>query len=238
MSTAMHPRGSGQSVVMKRVAQVLALVLVQAGALFTAAGRLDWVAGWVYLGLYLAFIGWNAWALPRRNPGVIEERAAGRSGPGVKAWDVGLGRLFVPLFLAMLVVPGLDVRFGWSAPFAISVRAAGGVVFALGYALFGWAMVSNPFFSQVVRIQRERGHVAVSAGPYGYVRHPGYVGQLWASLAVPLLLGSLWGLVPAGLSAALIVLRTALEDRTLRTELEGYAAYAGRVRFRLFPGLW
>ena len=109
---------------------------------------------------------------------------------------------------------------------------------ALSMALVTWSMASNRFFSSYVRIQKDRGHVVASGGPYRYVRHPGYVGMLGFGLATPLILGSVWALIPAGLTLVVVVVRTALEDRTLQRELEGYQAYAQRVRYRLVPGLW
>ena len=89
-----------------------------------------------------------------------------------------------------------------------------------------------------MRIQTERGHHVIEDGPYRYVRHPGYVGFFSWCLATPLLLGSWWALVPGALSVVGIFVRAALEDRTLRTELEGYEDYTTRVRYRLIPGLW
>jgi len=109
---------------------------------------------------------------------------------------------------------------------------------ALGYLLSIWAAAVNRFYSRFVRIQRERGHVVISGGPYRTIRHPGYLGQIIFSLASALALGSLWTLVPGGLFGALLVVRTALEDRTLLEELEGYKGYAKRVRFRLVPHVW
>jgi protein-S-isoprenylcysteine O-methyltransferase Ste14 len=99
-------------------------------------------------------------------------------------------------------------------------------------------MLTNAFFSCTVRIQEERGHVVVSEGPYRYVRHPGYVGFIVSGLVTPIVLDSLWALVPAALAASLLVFRTSLEDSTLRKELSGYDEYAGRVRYRLLPGVW
>jgi protein-S-isoprenylcysteine O-methyltransferase Ste14 len=96
----------------------------------------------------------------------------------------------------------------------------------------------NRFFSAVVRIQRDREHTVVTSGPYRLIRHPGYAGALITSLAIPLLLGSLWALIPAALVVCLLILRTALEDRTLQEKLDGYREYAGRVRYRLLPGVW
>jgi protein-S-isoprenylcysteine O-methyltransferase Ste14 len=99
-------------------------------------------------------------------------------------------------------------------------------------------MASNTHFESYVRIQEDRAHKPVSSGPYQYVRHPGYVGMALSALSIPLTLGSWWALIPAGIAALLIVIRTALEDKTLHTELQGYAEYAKKVRYRLLPGIW
>jgi protein-S-isoprenylcysteine O-methyltransferase Ste14 len=101
-----------------------------------------------------------------------------------------------------------------------------------------WAMVSNSFFSQIVRIQADRGHTVAIGGPYRVVRHPAYVGMILFELAISTLLASWWALAAGGLCASLLILRTALEDRTLQAELEGYGEYARRVRYRLVPGIW
>jgi protein-S-isoprenylcysteine O-methyltransferase Ste14 len=108
----------------------------------------------------------------------------------------------------------------------------------LSQGLFTWAMVSNPFFSTMVRIQTDRGQTVATGGPYRWVRHPGYVGYILSAVSTALLLGSLWALVPAVLTGVLLVVRTALEDRTLLEELEGYEEYARQVRYRLVPGVW
>jgi len=99
-------------------------------------------------------------------------------------------------------------------------------------------MVSNRFFSRSVRIQKERGQTVVPARPYRFVRHPGYAGVVTYSLTTPLSLSSLWALIPAALTVGLIILRTALEDKTLQDELDGYKGCARRVRHRLVPGIW
>ena len=108
----------------------------------------------------------------------------------------------------------------------------------LGFGFGSWALVSNAFFATTVRIQDERGHTVVSDGPYQYVRHPGYAGWGLSWVVTPLMLGSLWALIPAGLGAIALVVRTALEDRMLKEELDGYQDYAQRVRYRLLPGVW
>lgn len=111
-------------------------------------------------------------------------------------------------------------------------------VFAFGMGLMTWAMAVNNYFSLVVRIQKDRGHTVVTGGPYRTVRHPGYVRVILFQLGTPFLLGTLWALILAGLAALLLVIRTALEDKTLLNELEGYREYAQQTRRRLLPGVW
>ena len=158
--------------------------------------------------------------------------------PSSKKWDIWLtilGALLLPLIL--YVVAGLDRGAEWSAlPFWLQVVALVGMV--LGIAITDWAMWANRFFSGTVRIQEDRGHTVAAGGPYRAVRHPGYVGTLVFEVFTPLLLGSWWAWIPGLLSAVLLLVRTALEDRTLQEELEGYEAYARQVRYRLLPGLW
>jgi len=99
-------------------------------------------------------------------------------------------------------------------------------------------MVKNRFFSAVVRIQKDRGHRVITDGPYHYIRHPGYVAGIIGALGTPLLLGSKWAFIPIGFMVLIVAIRTALEDKTLQNELEGYREYASRTRYRLFPGIW
>ena len=101
-----------------------------------------------------------------------------------------------------------------------------------------WALVENRFFSSVVRIQTDRGHVVCDSGPYRIVRHPGYAGNMLALLGIVLALSSLWTLIPAAAALVIAVIRTTLEDRTLQEELPGYKEYARRVRYRWFPGIY
>ncbi|MNZ97793.1 Isoprenylcysteine carboxyl methyltransferase (ICMT) family protein [compost metagenome] len=140
--------------------------------------------------------------------------------------------------MAILPVAALDAgRFHGSAVPAWAVLAGYLGVLA-GIGVTGWAQAVNPFFEPGVRIQSERHQRVIDGGPYRFVRHPGYVGALFLLFGMALALGSFWALVPAALAAALLVLRTAWEDRLLRAELPGYADYARRVRWRLLPGVW
>jgi protein-S-isoprenylcysteine O-methyltransferase Ste14 len=221
----------------RRFAQLAVLVAAQAAVLFAFAGRLDWLWAWAYLGLYVCWLGVNALVLLPHHADLVAERSRGAA-PGAKRWDRALGLLIAPLGLGVLAVAGLDVRFGWTQGFPWAAHLGGMAGQLAGWALFTWAMASNPYFSSVVRIQRERGHTVCRGGPYAYVRHPGYVGYIVSAVTLPLLLGSWWaGLPTAGLVAVMLV-RTALEDRTLQSELDGYRDYATRVRYRLVPGAW
>ena len=207
-----------------------------AAILFVPAGRLDWAAAWVYLGLFVAFTIANLVYLRRVNPELIDRRT--RLHRGTKRWDVVWSIVFSPLFVAVYAVAGLDAgRYGWSSVPGW-LWLVGLALFLSGMALLSRAMGENPFFEKTVRIQEERGHRVVETGPYRLVRHPGYLGFVGWILSTPLLLGSWWAFVPTLLSIAGMMVRTALEDRTLRAELPGYAEYANRTRYRLVPGLW
>ena len=219
--------------VRKRMLQVVVQFLILAAILFIASARLDWVWAWAYLGVGVGIVAINALVLP---PELIAER--GQIKEGTKSWDKVLGILLITPTLGTLIVAGLDKRFGWSLPLAVAVHLVALIFYALAQGLFTWAMASNKFFSGTVRIQKERGHTVASGGPYRYVRHPGYVGYIASWIATSLALGSSWALIPAGLVMGLMVVRTALEDKTLQAELDGYKDYAARVCYRLLPGVW
>jgi protein-S-isoprenylcysteine O-methyltransferase Ste14 len=223
----------------KQLLRFLIFALFTPASLFLTAGHWNWVMGWVYVGILIVTTVVSRILMARTNPELITERAQSLEKEDVPGWD----RAIVILLgicgpLAVWIVAGLDERFGWSPDVPLALQVAAVAVVVLGYLLGAWAMVVNKFFSAAVRIQKERGHTAVTGGPYRYVRHPGYVGGIASCLAVPLLLGSLWALIPAALAMIALVVRTALEDRTLREELPGYAEYAQRTRYRLLPGVW
>ncbi len=222
--------------IVKRAAQLAATLVLQAALLFFAAGRLDWFAAWIYLAVYVGTIAFNTLVLLPTHPDLIAERAQPKA--NAKSWDKLLSSLTGIAYLAIMIVAGLDVRLGWSSPVALVVLAVGLALLMLGNGLFSWAMTSNAFFSTLVRIQDERGHAVTSHGPYRWVRHPGYVGWILMNIGMPLMFGSWWALLPGGLSAALMAVRTALEDRTLQDELPGYKEYAAQVRYRLVPRVW
>lgn len=226
-----------RGLIIQRLLQIVFITLLWATALLVSAGRPDWTDAWALLAVYVSIIFANGIVIMAKVPDLAAERARVRK--NAKSWDKVLA-LVISLVgpLLFLIIAGLDERFGWSPEIGLPVKVAALLFVAAGYGFMGWAMASNRFFSGLVAIQRDRGHMVVSSGPYSLVRHPGYLGMSIAYLATPLALGSAWALIPAALTVGVLALRTSMEDRTLQEELPGYREYEGRVRYRLLPGVW
>jgi len=207
--------------------------------LFICGGDLGWWQAWLYSMLILAAgIGGRMWA-ERRHPGLTAERQNMVKVQSAKVWDKVLAPLMaLSVSFPLVIVAGLDHRFGWSPLFPLWLIVLGFLLISLGYAFAAWALIENRFFSSVVRIQVDRGHVVCDSGPYRIVRHPGYAGNMLALPGMVLALSSTWTLVPAAAALIIAVIRTALEDQTLQDELPGYRDYARRVRYRLIPGIY
>ncbi len=217
---------------MATVVRILTFEAMMAATLFLAAGRWDLPWFWAVLAVHSALL---TFGMSSIDPALRRERL--KPGPGGE--DRYLRLIALPFLLAHLIVAGLDVgRSHWSGPMPVGVQAVALVGYSAGMALSVCAMLTNRFFSPVVRIQHERGHTLVTSGPYRIVRHPGYVGAILASTCGGVALGSLWSLVPLTPFAVLFLRRTAVEDRMLHADLGGYVGYAERVRYRLVPGLW
>lgn len=211
-------------------------IVVMGVALFWSAGRLDWWPAWAALAVMAGWSAGTAVVIIRLHPDLLAERLGPRK--GAKRWDTAILSILGLMQLARYIVAGLDERYGWTGDFPLAAQIGALAVCALGCALAVWATAANPYFSQVVRIQSERGHGVATGGPYRYVRHPAYIGLVGYELAVSVLLASRWALVVSCFNAILIVLRTAFEDRTLKAELPGYDEYASLARYRLVPGIW
>ncbi|MHC4343021.1 MAG: methyltransferase family protein [Planctomycetota bacterium] len=156
--------------------------------LFLSAGRWNWGMGWALVGIVLAWASVTAWILIHCHPELLPERMG--SLRGAKAWDKAILGSIGLTTVARCVVAGLDQRWGWSTGMPPSALVAATAAAMLGYALVVWATLSNAFFSQIVRIQVERGHAVATRGPYRFVRHPAYVGTVLFELAAPVMLGS------------------------------------------------
>ncbi len=204
--------------------------------LFSFAGSWSWWNGWALSAVYILWtLGTVIFILPV-NPEMLAERSRPKN---MKTWDKILLTLMGIFMMALYVIPALDFRLGWSEDLPMWLQIAGLVVAVVGYdIILVWSMVVNAFFVATVRIQTDRDQQVISHGPYAFVRHPGYLGTILMNIAAPFLLNSLLALLPALGVAAVLAVRTRLEDDTLQAELPGYQEYTQKVRYRLFPGLW
>ena len=220
------------------IATILAYLLMASILLFSG-----WDPGWWQAWLFSAWfviIGIASRIIAeKRHPGLMVERGKWGKDQNVKAWDKILAPLMaIGLTFPLFIVAGLDHRFGWSPAFPVWLNVLGLGLVVLGYAFATWALTENRFFSSMVRIQTERGHIVCDSGPYTIVRHPGYAGNMLALPGIALVLSSVWTIVPVIAAFVIIVIRTTLEDKALQEELPGYKEYARRVRYRLFPGIY
>lgn len=219
--------------IIRRVSEIVISIIIIALILFIAAGTIKWFYAWSFLITTVLTVIINAY---RVSPELIAER--GRKKENVEKWDPILTKLILVPWFTTYLVAGLDYRWGWSPDLAAGWHWGGLIVYVLGNFFIVWAMTVNHFFSTAVRIQLDRGQTVCSSGPYSYIRHPGYLGMIVYNLATPIALGSIWGLIPALVTAGLFGLRAWLEDNTLLKKLPGYQQYAARTKYRLFPGLW
>jgi protein-S-isoprenylcysteine O-methyltransferase Ste14 len=205
-------------------------------SIFVLAGRLSYWQGWIFSGICVSLVFIQS-ILFRNKTDLARERI--KPGPGTKWWDKIFFAIYVPMVAAILIIAALDAgRFGWTRGFAIGVYVLSYSVFLFSIYLFSWAMWVNKWFSSRVRIQKDRDQKVVMEGPYKIVRHPGYVGGILMCISMSIVLGSLWGLIPAGISGILIIIRTHLEDMTLQKELQGFDEYVKKVKYRILPGIW
>jgi len=167
----------------------------------------------------------------------MEERS--KPGEDTKKWDKLILGLSLLLTIIMYIVAGLDSgRYHWSIDFHWSLYLVGIIFTISGQLLFLIAQKQNKFFSSTVRIQKERSHTVCQNGLYKFVRHPAYMGSIIQLIGLPLLFGSIWSIIPISISIIITIIRTYLEDKTLRNELSGYIEYSEKTRFRLFPYIW
>lgn len=218
---------------------ILVIAVFPAAILFGSAGTLEWPMAWLYIGLSTAAFVVSRAIVWRIHPDLLRERGRMMDHEDTASFDRVLAPLLGLVSSALVgLVAGFSLRFDWMPVFASWVEWLGVAILLLGYALGSWALVENRFFSSVVRIQKERGHHVVTSGPYAIVRHPGYLGACLSNLGMVMMLGSPWALIPYVFQQAVLVTRTALEDRLLQAELPRYKEYTQRTRFRLFPGIW
>ena len=139
------------------------------------------------------------------------------------------------MFIAGFVVAGLDFRFGWSnMPLWVVITAS--ILFLVAYALYAEVMRENAYLSRTIKV--EEGQTVVDTGLYGIVRHPMYAVTILLFLMIPLVLGSWYALIVFAFYPAIIVIRLKDEEELLTRELNGYAEYKQKVKFRIIPFVW
>lgn len=200
--------------------------------------RWNWAEAWVYAMVHITGFIISRYLAARKHPDLIEERARMLRHEDTEYFDRWLAPLVGMAGILIMLTVGFDARNGFSITFDIRVKIVSLVFMIAGFALGTLALMENRFFSGVVRIQKERGHSVVSGGPYALIRHPGYAGAILTYMATPIFLDSLWSILPVMFAIVVLIVRTDLEDKTLRDRLEGYEEYTRTVRYRLFPGIW
>ncbi len=204
--------------------------------LFISAGRLNFWQGWIYasIGFFMFLI---SSTFLRIDSGFLKEIP--KTGKGTKRWDkLILGLAFIPA-IASQITAGLDSgRYHWSPSFSWSFYLIGAALIFSGQLLYLVAQKQNKFFESTVRIQTERGHTVCDSGVYKIIRHPAYLGIILQFIGFPLLLGSLWSIIPIMFSIILFIIRTNLEDRTLLKELKGYREYTTKTKYKVIPYFW
>lgn len=230
-------RPDPNAALVRMLAGFLVVSFLIGALLFGAAGRFDWILGWIFL---------LVWSIPKfiftfllrwSDPDLLVERVTRHA--NTQRYD----RLILPIYFVMafgtILVGALDGgRFQWSSEIALALIILGYVIYLSGNLLAAWAVNSNPFFSSESRLQTDRNQQVTRRGPYQFVRHPGYLATILLWPVVGLTLGSWWAVIPGVLAAVSMLIRTVYEDKMLHANLPGYAEYAGHVRYRLFPGVW
>lgn len=214
----------------------IASILLLAVLIFLSAGDWTWPGGWMYLALTLTNFILAGFVLIPQRPELLARR--GQVGKGTPGWDRLLAPLMAygPLYIGL--ISGLVYRFTGGDEVSSWLRFFSGLVAISGSLLISVAMLHNPFFEATVRIQSDQGHQVASSGPYKWVRHPGYLGTLLYGVPAPFIFGVYWGFAGAAVFVVALVIRTTLEDRYLRENLDGYAAYAQETPHRLIPYIW
>jgi protein-S-isoprenylcysteine O-methyltransferase Ste14 len=214
------------------LSRVSIIYLIMGLIFFLPAGTIKYWQAWSYLvtiavpmiifGLYMF----------KHDPKFIERRMRTKEKREKQRLILKLG--FIPFLLAF-ILPGFDIRFGWSglSPY-ISLAGLGGVL--AGYLLCLKVFLTNSFASRVVDVEKEQ--KVITTGPYAYVRHPMYSAMIIFYLFTPLALGSAWAVVPALFIVPVLVVRLKDEEKELLENLAGYREYAEKVRHRLVPGVW
>jgi protein-S-isoprenylcysteine O-methyltransferase Ste14 len=217
----------------------LVYVLVFPALFLFLSGDWLWVEGWIFSSWFV-LLSVTLIVYPYvRNPELFAERHERSGTKNQQAWDRYILFGLCLNFLASIILMPLDAkRYGWTALFPEWLRVLGGILLLPSFFFIFRSFTDNTFLSAVVRMQKDRGQKVVSAGVYGLVRHPMYLGTVLLAVGAPMLLGSLWGIGLSLFGILLVAGRIVGEERMLTKELEGYGNYKKRVRYRLIPFVW
>ena len=202
------------------------------------SGDWRWVEGWIFGAWWVSFAAALLWWLRFKDPALLAERMRMPGSGGESRSDVAILIGIKVCFLALVVLPALDMRFGWTPRLPLWSEICGGVLLLGGSVPFFRAFTDNTYASQLVRIQSERGQHVIDTGVYGFVRHPMYLGASLVFVGAALLLSSVYGLLAGLAMVGLLILRIFGEEKLLARDLEGYKEYLQKVRYRLVPHVW
>ena len=210
---------------------ILGLIVVGT-LLFLPAWTLTYPNAWLFIALLFIPMLCMGALLFIKAPELLRKRLNNKEKEKTQQGVIALSGLMFPVGV---VVCALDFRFKWSAVPLWAVVAAS-VLFLTGYAMYAEVMRENAYLSRTVEVQD--GQKVIDTGLYGIVRHPMYLATLLMFVPLPLILGSLWGLIPFALYPAVTVIRILNEEKVLTEGLIGYAEYKKKVKFRLIPFVW
>lgn len=216
--------------------QICIYLAIFAASLFVPAGQPFWKMGWIYIAINAFSMFVNSLILLLGNPRLFQERVDSKGKRDLDRVLAGIMSFVGPI--SICIVAGFNVRYQWPPQIPFIGQITGIILVILGCMIAAWALAANKFFFGSFRIAKETGHSVCVDGAYRFVRHPAYLGAIIIALATPLILNSAWAFFPATINILAIIIRTKLEDGALQVDLEGYQAYAQRVRHRLIPFIW
>jgi len=223
----------------RRLILTIFYLLIFPAMIFILSGDWLWIEGWLFVIWYFVLCLSSLTYLYRKDPALLEERYRTRKDPSQKGWDkYVLLMIFIGFYIWITIMPLDAKRFHWSPPFSVWTKLAGGILLLIAFFFFFRSFTDNTFLSPMIRIQAERKQHVVSTGVYGFVRHPMYLGAILHLIGAPLLPGSLYGVVAGAALLLVLAGRIVGEEKMLVNELEGYAEYRKKVRYRLIPYVW
>lgn len=214
------------------IVKYLSGFILIAALLFVPAGSLNFIKGWIFIGLLFVPMLILGIFLFIKAPQLLEKRLSAKEKENTQKGVVIFSFL---MFVAGFVTAGLDYRFGWSkVPFAVTIIS--GIVLLLSYGLYARVMKENAYLSRTVEIQNNQ--KIIDTGLYGIVRHPMYTATILLFLSMPLVLGSWFALILFLPYPFVITIRIKNEEKVLEAGLPGYCEYKQKVRWRIIPFVW